>query len=44
MTTFKENLVLSQISYIEFDKKERGLTIGALLNRTDSRLYKFLKI
>jgi hypothetical protein len=31
MATYKENLTLSQIAYVNFSDNEKGMTIGQLL-------------
>ncbi len=43
MASFKENLVLSKISYIDFNKNEMKLSIGSLLKKPNSSLNQFLK-
>lgn len=42
MATFKENLVLSKISYNDFKIREIGQTIGDLLNKEESTLSRFI--
>jgi hypothetical protein len=42
MATFQENLVLSQLAYIDFDEDEKEMTIGELLVDEKSSLNKWL--
>jgi hypothetical protein len=42
MATYKENITLSQIAYVNFSDNEKGMTIGQLLAKEDSSLSKWL--